>query len=87
MLDFMVRFILASLKLIFKLTLIIGGLFFSALGNAAAAMLDTKETDQPEHDEMASVYRKSFITDEVSAAQALNSGDLTSDELVYYQED
>ncbi|WP_280190819.1 hypothetical protein [Delftia sp. PS-11] len=81
MLDFTVRFILATLKFIFKVTLIIGGLIFSSLGNAFIAMLESSE----ENDKKANDYRmKGFVNDEQSAMREFSRGNISEGQMANF---
>lgn len=86
MLDFTVRFILATLKLIFKVTLIIGGLVFSSLGNAFLTMLNDESHKTDEAGDLERFARRASVCDEISATQAYYNGDITASELVNYQD-
>lgn len=82
MLDFTVRFILASLKLILKVTLIIGGLVFSSLGNAFLAFL---ETDHKTDENPSENYNlKGFVQDEQTAMREFTQGNISESEMGNY---
>lgn len=81
MLDFTVRFILATLKFIFKVTLIIGGLIFSSFGNAISAFLSAEEA--PEEEEVEN-NKTIFVCDKASAINAFAAGEINEAQLARF---
>ncbi|WP_404299103.1 hypothetical protein [Alicycliphilus denitrificans] len=81
MLDFMVRFVLATLKLVLKITFIVGGLVFSSFGNAFLAMLESNE----EEEGAAEGYKmKGFVNDEQSAMREFTRGNISEGQMVNF---
>ena len=67
MLNVTVRFILAALKLIFRIMLILGGLVISSIKNAFAVFFSADDTAD---EETVEVSEKSFVYDKSSAINA-----------------
>lgn len=82
MLNVTVRFILAALKLVFKITLVLGGVVVSSLGNACQAIRSGGVDHEDNSNSCDSM--KGFVQDEQSAMSELTRGNLSEGQMGNY---
>lgn len=79
---FTVRFILAALKLVFKITLALGGVVFSSLGSAFQTILSG--AGDHENNSNDSNGMNGFVQDEQSAMNELTRGNISEGQMGNY---
>lgn len=82
MLNFSLRFVLATVKLAFKIMLVLGSVVFSSLGNAFQAILSN---DGSGEDKSSDGYEmKGFVHDEQSAMNEFSRGNISEGQMGSY---